>query len=61
MFKRSFQVPIQDYPHIFDNEGGTNSMGRKATENRQIYIDDDGTVHIIKTWYFPNNSHDHGP
>ena len=24
-----------------------------------MYIDDDGTVNIIKTWYFPNKPHDH--
>jgi len=24
-----------------------------------MYIDDDGAVSIIKTWYFPNKAHDH--
>ena len=24
-----------------------------------MYIDDDGAVSIIKTWYFPNKAHSH--
>jgi hypothetical protein len=51
MFKRSFVLNIKDHPEIFDRE----SKNLEATENRQMYIEDDGTVHIIKTWYISND------
>ncbi len=50
---------ILEYPHLFDKE--IDQKGNNAVENRQMYIDDDGTVNIIKTWYFPNKPHDHNP
>jgi hypothetical protein len=51
MFKRSFFLNIKDHPEIFDKE----SKNPEATEKRQMYIEDDGAIHIIKTWYIPND------
>jgi hypothetical protein len=52
-------VNLLEYPHLFEKE--TDLSGGTAIENRQMYIDDDGTVNIIKTWYFPNKPHEHNP
>ena len=60
MFKRAFSVNMLDHPKIFENEHDPISG---SDENRQIYIDDDGTVNIIKTWCtmgdFITTGHDH--
>lgn len=55
MFKRSFSVNIQEHPEdikeIFDKE----MESQDAAEKREMYIEDDGTVNIIKTWYWENS------
>jgi hypothetical protein len=46
MFRRCFSVNMLEHPKIFEQE--IESQGEN--ENRQMYIDDDGQVNIIKTW-----------
>lgn len=57
MFKKAFEVDLADEPQLFNKE----DQGNDCDEKREIYIEDDGTVNIIKTWTYniASGKHNH--
>jgi|APSaa5957512535_1039671.scaffolds.fasta_scaffold187248_1 hypothetical protein len=55
MFKRVLSVDLADHPELFRKEDDRTD----CFEKRLVYVEDDGTINIIKTHYYEGSEHSH--